>query len=172
MSNEPTLISDEPSPTPDKPKTDWRPLLQWLGVTIAMSFVAVGAGGLFGLQIVGQVRESVANAGKAEAAVGSKYAADTGLANLPPIVTNLADPPDAWVRLQAAIVFDTKAVPAPDVLAAQISEDFLGFLKTLTVGQIGGASGLQHLREDLGERASIRSEGRVRELIIETLVVQ
>jgi flagellar FliL protein len=162
-------MSDEPTKEPTK----WLgSLLRWLGVTIAMSFVAAGAGGLLGLQLVTQVRESAAKASKAEGLLGSKYAAGTGLANLPAIVTNLADPPDSWVRLQAAIVFDTKAVATPDLLAAQISEDFLGFLKTVTVGQIGGASGLQHLREDLSERAAIRSEGRVRELIIETLVVQ
>ncbi len=166
-------MSDEPTNEPTNEPTKWLgPLLRWLGVTIAMSFVAAGAGGLLGLQLVAQVRESAAKASKAEGLLGPKYAAGTALANLPAIVTNLADPPDSWVRLQAAIVFDTKAVSAPDLLAAQISEDFLGFLKTLTVGQIGGASGLQHLREDLSERASIRSEGRVRELIIETLVVQ
>jgi flagellar FliL protein len=162
-------MSDEPTIEPPKRLGS---LLQWLAVTIAMSFVAAGAGGLLGLQLVTQVRESSAKASKTEGLLASKYEAGAGLVNIPPIVTNLADPPDAWVRLQAAIVFDAKAVPAPDLLAAQISEDFLGFLKTLTVGQIGGASGLQHLREDLSERASIRSEGRVRELIIETLVVQ
>ena len=33
-------------------------------------------------------------------------------------------------------------------------------------------AGLQYLRDDLTERASIRSRGKVRELIIETLVIQ
>jgi flagellar FliL protein len=160
------MSDEEPKPSRSLP------LLIWLGVTVAISFVAVGAGGFLGLRLVAQVKEAAIKAGKAESIKMSKYEVGAGLMTLPPIVTNLADPPDAWVRLQAAIVFDSKAVPAPDLLAAQISEDFLGFLKTLTVAQIGGASGLQHLREDLSERASIRSEGRVRELIIETLVVQ
>jgi flagellar FliL protein len=74
--------------------------------------------------------------------------------------------------VQASIVFDGKAVPKPDLVAAEISEDILGFIRTLTLAQIGGASGLQHVREDLNERASIRSKGLVRELIIQTLVVQ
>jgi flagellar FliL protein len=160
------MSDDEPKPS------RLLSLLTWLGVTVAISFVAAGAGGFLGLRLVAQVKEVVAKSSKPENVKASKYEAGTGLLTLPPIVTNLADPPDAWVRLQAAIVFDTKGVPVPDMLAAQISEDFLGFLKTLTAAQIGGASGLQHLREDLSERASIRSEGRVRELIIETLVVQ
>jgi flagellar protein FliL len=159
-------MADEPK------KRGLASLLQWLGATIALSLVAAGAGGFLGLQLVTQIRDAGAKVQKPEAPVASKYESGTSLINLAPIVTNLSEPSDAWVRLQAAIVVDTKAVAAPDVLAAQISEDLLGFLKTLTVAQIGGASGLQHLREDLSERAAIRSEGRVRELIIQTLVVQ
>jgi flagellar FliL protein len=159
-------MSDEPK------KSRLAPLLQWVGATLVLSLVASGVGGFLGLQLVSQIKESAAKETKPDPPPPSKYEGGTGLVNLPPIVTNLSQPSDAWVRLQAAIVFDTKAVPMPDVLAAQISEDFLGFLKTLTVAQIGGASGLQHLREDLSERATIRSEGRVRELIIQTLVVQ
>ena len=56
--------------------------------------------------------------------------------------------------------------------AARISDDLLAFVKTLTMAQLQGASGLQHLREDLTERALVRSDGRVREVMIETLVVQ
>ena len=74
--------------------------------------------------------------------------------------------------MQASIVYDDKAVPKPQVLAARIAEDILAYMKTVTLAQIGGASGLEHLREDLNERASIRSDGHVRELIIQTLVVQ
>ena len=156
-------------------KRDLKPLFQWLAVTVAMSLVAAGAGGFLGMQIVTQIKDAPSAKESKEAKADDappKYAIGTGLVNLPPIVTNLADPSDAWVRLQAAIVFDTKTVPKPDLLAAQISEDFLAFLKTSTVAQIGGASGLQHLREDLNERAAIRSEGRIRELIIQSLVVQ
>jgi flagellar FliL protein len=94
------------------------------------------------------------------------------LMDLPPIISNLADPPNAWVRLQAAIIYDAKAVPKPQMLAATVSSDVLAYLKTVTIAQIGGASGLDHLREDLNERVAIRSEGHIREIIIQTLVVQ
>jgi flagellar protein FliL len=158
----------------EEPKKKSGSVLQWLLITVVMSLVSVAAGGFLGLQLVSQIKDTGAAAAKEAKAEAPppKYGGGMSIVNLPPIVTNLADPPDAWVRLQAAIVFDTKAVPLPDVLAAQIAEDYLGFLKTLTVAQIGGASGLQHLREDLSERASIRSEGRIRELIIQSLVVQ
>lgn len=91
---------------------------------------------------------------------------------LPSIVTNLAGTERVMIRLQTAILFDAKAIANPDVLASQIADDILAFLTTVTSSQIEGASGLQHLREDLNDRAKVRSQGRVRELIIETLVVQ
>ena len=57
-------------------------------------------------------------------------------------------------------------------MAAQISDDLVAFAKTLTLSQLQGASGLQNLRDDLNERAAVRSQGKVREVVIETLVVQ
>lgn len=101
-----------------------------------------------------------------------KYGGEIALRELPPVIANLAEPSGAWVRVQASIVFDSKTVQRPDLVAAEIGEDILGFMRTLSLAQIGGASGLQHLREDLNERASIRSGGLVRELILQTLVVQ
>ena len=64
------------------------------------------------------------------------------------------------------------AVGDADLLAGQIGEDILAYLRTVSLPQISGASGLKHLMEDLDERTAIRSEGRVRELIIQTLVIQ
>jgi flagellar FliL protein len=102
-------------------------------------------------------------------------ASQTAIANvreLPPVITNLDQTSDTWVRLQAAIVFDSAKVEKPDVMATEISSDILGFMQTLSVAQISGSAGLQHLREDLNDRAIVRSEGRVRELVIESLVLQ
>ena len=94
------------------------------------------------------------------------------LKELPPIVTNLASPEKAWIRMQASIVYDTSLVTQPDIMVAQIVSDTVAFLRTETLASIEGAEGLRRLREDLNERASIRSDGHVRELIIETLVTQ
>ena len=61
----------------------------------------------------------------------------------------------------------------PGEQTAQLLPDLLDrVLGALSAAQIEGARGLQYLREDLNERAAIRSAGKVRELIIETLVVQ
>jgi flagellar protein FliL len=48
----------------------------------------------------------------------------------------------------------------------------LAYLRTLSLAQIQGPSGLLHLREDLNERVKMRSKGVVQELVLETLIVQ
>lgn len=148
-------------------------LIVWLGATAGLSVVAAGVGGLLGITIVDRVKAFEKElAERMPPVVTPKYGPNISLLDLPPIISNLADPPNAWVRLQAAIVYDNKLEPKPEMLAATISEDLLAYLKTVTVAQIGGASGLKHLREDLNERVAIRSDGHVHELVIETLVVQ
>jgi flagellar FliL protein len=138
-----------------------------------LTVVAAGVGGLLGINLLERMKAAEAEiATVVPTGPAPKYGRDMSLLDLPPIITNLAEPASSWIRLQAAIVYDNKAVPKPQMLAAEIGEDVLAYMKTVTLAQIGGASGLDHLREDLNERAVIRSDGRVRELIIQTVVVQ
>jgi len=97
---------------------------------------------------------------------------EMGAIDLPPVVTNLASPPDIWIRVEGAILFEGKTLPHGEALAGQIAGDILAFMRTQSLAQIQGAAGLQHLRQDLAERVATRSEGRVREFIIKSLVVQ
>ncbi len=143
-------------------------LVQWLLVMAGMSVLAIAIGAFVGLSMMSTARTDARDLAAAEL----RMSPDANLIALPPIITNLADPANAWVRLQTAIVLDKRSEIKPEVMAAEIADDLLGFMKTVTLAQIGGASGLQHLREDLTERAVIRSHGHVRELIIQTLVVQ
>ena len=92
--------------------------------------------------------------------------------DLPPVVTNLAAPPDVWVRVEGSLLFEGKTLPHGEALAGQISGDILAFMRTQTLQEIQGVAGLQHLRQDLNERVATRSQGKVREFIIKSLVVQ
>ena len=58
------------------------------------------------------------------------------------------------------------------MLAAQITEDLVAFLRTVPLAQIQGASGFQHLREDLNDRVRVRSGGKVHELVIQALIIE
>ena len=92
--------------------------------------------------------------------------------DLPPIVTNLGAPQDTWIRLEGSIIFDPKTLPHPEAVAGQIGDDILAYLRTVSLHQLEGPIGLENIRQDLNERAAIRSGGKVRAFVIRTLVVQ
>ena len=52
------------------------------------------------------------------------------------------------------------------------TDDIVSVLHTMTLAQIEGASGLQHLREDLSARAATRSDGHAKEIVLHSLVVE
>lgn len=92
--------------------------------------------------------------------------------DLPPLITNLQMPADMWVRLEGMLVFDQADVDNPDVLSADITGDLIGYLRSLTLREIQGADGLMFLKQDLKERIVLRSEKKVRDFVIQSLVVQ
>ena len=92
--------------------------------------------------------------------------------DLAPIVTTLGSPSDIWVRLEASIVVDPRTEPHPEAMAAKIGDDSLAYVRTLSLKQLEGPIGLEALRADLNDRAVTRSGGKVRELVLRTVVVQ
>jgi len=108
----------------------------------------------------------------AESSAGASPAEPSTIVDLPPIVTNLGAPQDTWVRLEGSIIFDPGTLPHPDAVAARIGDDILAYLRTVSLRQLEGPIGLENIRQDLNERAAIRSDGKVRGFVIRTLVVQ
>jgi flagellar FliL protein len=109
---------------------------------------------------------------KAAAAAPACAPGGPGIIDLPPIVTNIATPADTWVRLEASLVFDPKLVPHPEVIAAEIATDELAYLRTVSVNDLQGPIGLENIRQDLRDRALVRSGGKIDELLLKTLVLQ
>jgi len=147
--------------------------LQWLTALLLLTVVSGGAGMLSSLHLL-STAERIADSQKdvPEKPVASAFSASARLRKLSPVVTNLAAPPGAWVRVEAAVVTDQLSEEEANVLVAQLGEDVVSYLRSVSLPQIEGTRGLQYLREDLNERASVRSRGKVRELILETVVVQ
>jgi len=141
---------------------------------LVLTLIAIGAGAVAGLHLIATAERVAADAKKSAAPppIASSYAGSARLRKLSPIVTNLAAPANNWARIEASMVTDSMSDEDAGILAAHISEDIVTYLRSTTVAQFEGARGLQHLRDDLTERANIRSFGKVRELIIETLVIQ
>jgi flagellar FliL protein len=108
----------------------------------------------------------------AEPSASAAPAQASTIVDLPPIVTNLGAPQDTWVRLEGSIIFDPKTLPHPEAVGAQIGDDVLAYLRTVSLRQLEGPIGLESIRQDLNERAATRSGGKVRAFVIRTLVVQ
>jgi flagellar protein FliL len=140
---------------------------------LILTLMAIGAGAALGLHLAATA-ERVVDARKSAVPPpdASIYAGSARLRKLSPIVTNLAAPANNWARVEASMVTDSLNDEEAGILAAHISEDIVVYLRSATAAQFEGARGLQHLRDDLTERAHVRSSGKVRELIIETLVIQ
>jgi flagellar protein FliL len=141
-----------------------------LAVLAVMTMAAVGTGWLAASMIGGnQTAAPQEPAARAAEIATRDMPTDVGIVHLEPITTNLGTPADMWIRLEMSLVFNSE----PDVeMAEVIHQDLLAYLRTVKVHQIQGASGFQHLKADLSERASIRSEGAVREILIRTMILE
>ncbi len=155
------------------PKKKGSFLMGLLGV-LAVTLLAGGAGGGLGIYLAGAIEATVAEKlkDKPEDEPQLLYSGDMVLQPVGPVVVNVADPADVWIRLETAIVFPNGALENPEVTAGEIREDIMALVRTMPLSQLQGPSALQHLRDDLNDRAAVRTDGKVSELIIETMVVQ
>jgi flagellar protein FliL len=143
-----------------------------LGILI-ITFLAVGAGGFFGMQVPGLTKTGPDKPKAAAVNEHEQKPPSTALVQpLPPITTNLAQPSTTWIRIESSVVINADMGPDAKVIAARMSEDIIGYLRTLSIDQIEGPSGFQHLREDLNDRVRVRSEGKASELIIQSLILE
>ena len=161
-------IVDDTSP----PKTGPSLVLQ-IALLAGLTVAALGIGWLSGRYLDGQMpaaeEPGEPPAPKAQETSLIEEHAKMGVAYLEPVTTNLAGPAGMWVRLELALVFDGEV----DVVMAQtIQQDILAYMRTVKIHQVEGASGFQHLKSDLEERAAIRSEGKVTGVLIRTLLFE
>ncbi len=141
---------------------------------VVLTGLSMGTGGLFGLQVLSRIAKHPP-AAKAESPAGDarhgRFSDKVSLYPLSPIVTNLASPERAWIRIEASLVIDGEGVDTK-ALAASVTEDTLAYLRTLSLPLIEGASGFLHLREELNDRVRVRSAGKAREMIMHSLIVE
>lgn len=158
-------------------------LVLQIGLLVALSIGAVGTGWLAG-NMIGGAPQAEGEHGAAAGGHGAKgdkpqtYDEIDGsnfaepslnIFRLEDITTNLAGPDSVWVRAQLALVFREKADAA---LAEMVHQDFLAYLRTVKLQQVEGPSGLIHLKSDLLERANLRSGGKVKDVLIRTLLFE
>ena len=161
-------IVDDTAPPPSQPST-----MVQIAVLIGLTVIAIAIGWISGLYLSGKhtavEKPAEARVVKADETRLVEAAEKLGVVYLEPITTNLAGPTETWVRLELALVFAEKG----DLVIAQtVQQDVLAYLRTVKFHQIDGPSGFQHLKSDIEERAAIRSEGRVRSVLIRTLLFE
>jgi flagellar FliL protein len=166
-------VDDEAAPAPEKPATEAKPAVAgrrggMLGLILSVAVVTLAAAGLG----AGLGMRTASTIETAEPAQSAALDGDMVVQPVEAVVTNLAAPGDVWIRLETAVVFKKGAVENPAVMAAEIREDILAYARTVSLAELEGPSALQHLREDLNERVAIRTDGRVNDLVIQSLVVQ
>lgn len=143
-----------------------------IAVVLVLSLVAAGAGWVLGGVLAPQVapQEEVADAAQdANTKETGGNPPRQNVVPLEPITTNLSYPSENWIRIEVSLLFSD----TPDAeIADLIQQDILSYLRTVSLQQIEGPRGFQYLREDLRERAKLRSEGRVSDILFRTFVIE
>lgn len=144
----------------------------FIGVVLVLAGVAA-AGGYSLVNHAMQVAtaKSKLDTETAKKSIAVEYTGTMQTVALAPVITNMATP-DSWVRMEATLVYDGSNGNLPATIPAEITEDILALLRTLTLGHVSGPSGFLHLKGDIVERANQRSAGRVSDVLIQTLVFE
>ena len=151
-----------------------------IAVVLVLSLLGGGGGWVVGGLLAPGIKEAHQSAeassaaavkanGKSEEDGKEEEKGRPNLLQLPAITTNLSFPSDNWIRLEVALVF--RDLP-DEALADRINEDILAYLRTVSLQQIEGPRGFQYLHDDLAERARLRSEGKVTDVIFRTFVIE
>lgn len=155
------------------------PLMMTIVAAVVASIVAAGGGWLVGGMLAPQAIEMQSaaelaaqkNSGKEGEEEEIPIAGEEGpnLIRLQPITTNLSFPADSWVRMEVSLVVKGP----PDIeMVELIHQDMVGYLRTLSMQQVEGARGFRYVRDDLVERAILRSKGNVENILIRTFVIE
>ena len=164
----------EQEATQESEKSAEPSVVVWLAILGVLSLLAAGAGAGLGLVMLPEQTAAVEPEKSDTENVEAKpeYSSGEHVSMLPPIVTNLVSPSGTYIRMEGAVVFSSKPEGGDALLVTKITDDILSLLHTMTLAQIEGASGLQHLREDLSARASTRSDGLAKEVVLHSLVIE
>jgi flagellar FliL protein len=142
-----------------------------IAVLLALTVMAAGVGWLSGGFLNGEAKTAAPPpAAEAGAEHGAATIAAANIVDLAPITTNLSVPETVWIRLELSLVFDQP--PQDPMLADAVQQDILAYVRTVKLMQVQGASGYQHLKSDLLERAGIRSKGLVKDVLIRTMLFE
>lgn len=107
--------------------------------------------------------------GEAEDGASPEEAVAPVLVPIDPITINLAEPSEVWLRTELQLLMADATDP---VMPLVIHQDLVAYLRTLKLRQIESPSGFQHVKADLLERANIRANGKVKDVLVSTFLFE
>jgi flagellar protein FliL len=143
-----------------------------IGIVVG-TVAAIGGGFAFGFMglIKSPAPPPEPAAAAATAAAKAPAQKPSEVRTLTPIVVNLREPSDLYVRLEAAVVLEPGA-PDGAAIAAKVGDDLVSYVKTVSLSELEGPTGFQYFREDLRRRAVQIGGGKVKELLLQSFIVQ
>lgn len=144
-----------------------------LALAIVTFCAVAGAAGIAWLESGGKNDEKAAAAGctpeqKEQAELDDKIST---VVDLPSIVTNLAGDDAPWLRMDTSVVVPL-ATAKKQELAAELSQDFLSYVRSLPASDLSGGTNLYLLKRDLKEIARTRTSDASLDVLIRTLVIE
>lgn len=91
---------------------------------------------------------------------------------LPPIITNIADPSKVWVRLEGNLLFDKSREGNPALVSARLAQHVMAYLRTLKLSDLQHEGAMYAVSEDLNEIVKSLSDGEVQGLLLSGLVFE
>ena len=151
-------------------------LVGMIGAGVLVTALAALGGMGLGSTVVDQVHDKYLEEQKrdSDALINPEYVTGSQIVALKPIVTNLMSSSQNWIRIEASVILAASDSKDEDnaAIVKQIEQDLLLYARTLGPRQLEGTRGLLRLRDDLNERARMRGGKLVRELILESVVIQ
>jgi flagellar protein FliL len=139
-----------------------------IGIAVG-TLAAIGGG--FALGFMGFIKSPAPPHEAPAAAAKQPGQKPSEVRQLTPIVVNLREPADLYVRLEAAVVLETGAMDG-GAIVAKIGDDLVSYIKTVSLSELEGPTGFQYFREDLRRRAVQVGGGKVKELLLQSFIVQ
>jgi hypothetical protein len=121
---------------------------------------------------VGQNTKEAGAAAEDADTAENKFKGPFEIVQMPPIITNIAEPPKVWVRLEGNLLFDKKSEADKPVLTAKLSQHILAYLNTLKLTDIQGAGAIYAVSQDLDEIVRSLSDGEVQGVLLSGLVLE
>ena len=89
-----------------------------------------------------------------------------------PVVSNMHGAEEVWMRLELGLIMREGERGLGAAALGEVKDGLIGMLRNTRLSEIEGASGFLHFREDVFDLVRMRTNGKVKDVTILSLVVE